>query len=129
MLLLLHPDFPLTILKTTAGLDMIIATLRMTASPGKQTEILHSLRPLLGPTRVQPGCLSCRLYRDVEHTNVFVWMEAWESQAALERHLRSAEYRILLALLDLSSQPPEIRFDTVAATQGMEMIAAVTATR
>ena len=108
---------------------MIIATLRMTAPPGKQTDILHSLKPLLEPTRVQPGCLSCRLYRDVEQTHTFAWIEEWESQAALERRFQSADYRILLALLDLSSQPPEIRFDTVAATQGMEMIAAVTATR
>ncbi len=108
---------------------MIIATLRMTAPPGKRTEILRTLKPLLGPTRVQPGCLSCRLYRDVEQTNTFVWMEVWESQAALERRFQSADYRILLALLDLSSQLPEIRFDTVAATQGMEIIAAVTATQ
>ncbi len=107
---------------------MIIATLRMTAPPGKRTEILRTLRPLLGPTRVQPGCLSCRLYRDVEQSNALIWLEEWESQAALERHVRSADYRILLAMLDLSSKPPEIRFDTVAATQGMEMIAAVIAT-
>ncbi len=81
------------------------------------------LRALIGPTRVETGCISCRLYREVIDPRSVIWLEEWSTQEDLERHLRSRQYMKILAALDMSDMRPEIRFDTVVETKGMQLIA------
>jgi quinol monooxygenase YgiN len=49
-------------------------------------------------------------------------MERWDSQPEFERHIRSELYRRILAALDFSRKPPEVVFDFVTASKGMELI-------
>jgi quinol monooxygenase YgiN len=77
---------------------------------------------MLGPTEVEPGCLSCRFYQDIQDENVLNYVEEWRSKEDLFRHLRSEQYRKLLAVVDTSQEEPEIRFDTISQTEGIEAI-------
>ena len=114
------------LLTKSRGENMIIATLRIVTSPENHQEILQTLRSVLGPTQVQPGCISCRLYdNDVEDENALFLLEEWKTQEDLEQHLRSDDYRRILAAMELASQAPEITFNVVSHTQGMEVIHAV----
>ena len=74
------------------------------------------------PTRVERGCLSYRLYQDVENRNTFILIEEWETQEDLERHISKDNQRQLLTLMDLLSEQPELRFNTVSHTAGMDLI-------
>ena len=74
------------------------------------------------PTRVERGCLSFRLYQDVENRNTFVLLEEWATQEDLERHICKDNQRQLLTLMDLLSEQPELRFNTVSHTAGMDLI-------
>ncbi len=80
------------------------------------------LRSLIGPTRVETGCMSCHLYQDVNDQKVITWMEQWSTQDNLNRHLRTPQYKRILATLDMSDVQPEVRFDTVVETKGMQLI-------
>ncbi len=80
------------------------------------------LRSLIGPTRVETGCLSCHLYQDVNDARSVIWMEQWRSQDDLNRHVRTQKYKTILAALDMSDAQPEISFDTVVETKGMQLI-------
>jgi quinol monooxygenase YgiN len=86
-------------------------------------DIVRVLRSLIEPTRVQTGCVSCGLYKDLHDPNVIVWVEEWNTQDDLKRHLRSPQYKKILAALDMSNSQPEMRFDTVIETKGMQLIA------
>jgi len=101
---------------------LITATLRIRVSKGKRGEISRLLRSLIGPTRVETGCLSCHLYQDVNDPYAITWMERWRSQDDLNCHLRTPQYKRILAALDMSDVQPEIRFDTVVETKGMQLI-------
>ena len=101
---------------------MVITSVRINAPLGKRDEIVKTLGSLLGPTRVLPGCLSCNIYQDLENPNMLTLIEEWESRASLDRHVRSDEFRRILAAIDLASEPPEIRFCSVASTSGIELI-------
>jgi quinol monooxygenase YgiN len=103
---------------------MIVFSLTVSVPPAAQAEFLSSLGALLEPTRVVPDCLACRLYIDVEDTKVFTLLEEWASQDALDRHLSSSAYKTLVAAIELSMQPPVIRFDRVAERAGIEVITA-----
>jgi quinol monooxygenase YgiN len=72
--------------------------------------------------RVEDGCISCRLYHEAGQPNVIAWVEEWETEKDLRRHLKSDVYRKILAALDLAEEEPEICFNTVAETKGMQLI-------
>jgi quinol monooxygenase YgiN len=101
---------------------MIVGTLRILPAPDRRAEILEVFRAIQGPVLTQPGCVACHIYEEQGPEQAVVLEERWESQAALEAHLRSESYRRILGAIELSSGPPEVRFDTVSATEGMDLI-------
>lgn len=103
---------------------MIVFTLRVVVPTAKRHELVKSVGALLAPTRVQPGCIRARLYADMDDLNAFALVEEWESQPDLDRYLASDVYKTIVAAMEASSEPPEVRFDTVERSGGMEVIAA-----
>jgi quinol monooxygenase YgiN len=106
---------------------IVVSTLRIVTAPQSRAKVVRTLSAQLGPTRVQPGCLKCDLYQDVEDSEIIILVEEWESQADLSLHLRSEDYRCVLAAIELSREQPEIHFDTVTRLVGLEVIVAARA--
>jgi quinol monooxygenase YgiN len=100
----------------------ILVTLRMIVRPERRSDLLETMRGMLEPARVERGCLSYRLYEDVDDRNTLVLVEEWKSQQDFERHIRTDNQLWLLALMDLLSEQPESRFNTVSHTAGIELI-------
>jgi len=101
---------------------MILATVRMTIASQKRDEVLKILRSMAEQCRYDPGCLSCHIYGDLQEKDVFVLEQAWRAEEDLDLHLRSGEYLNLLLVLEMSIKQPEIRFDTIASSMGIEAI-------
>jgi quinol monooxygenase YgiN len=101
---------------------MVISTSRMIVRSERRGDLLRTIKGILEPTRVERGCLSYRLYTDVENRNAFVLLEEWATQEDFERHILTENEQRLLTLLDLLSVEPELRFNTVSKTAGMELI-------
>jgi quinol monooxygenase YgiN len=101
---------------------MIIERLRLVARRENRKELQAALFFLLGPTRVEPGCMSCELFQDVCNPNGFQFESVWETEADFLRHLRSEIYRQLLILMELSAQAPRVQFHTVSETQGLGFV-------
>jgi quinol monooxygenase YgiN len=104
---------------------MILSTVRITAALGQEDDVVLTLASLLGPTRVEPGCASCDVFADMTAQNVWVLQSAWRTWEDLNRHLRSDRYRQVLALMELSAVPPEVKFQVICQTAGMEHVRAV----
>ena len=83
---------------------------------------METMKGMLEPARVERGCLSYRLYEDVEDRNTLVLVEEWKTQKDLESHLHTDNQRRMLALMDLLSEQPELQFNTVSHTAGMDLI-------
>ena len=101
---------------------MIVGTLRILPAPERRAQVLEVFRAIQEPVLTQPGCLACHVYEEQAPEPAVVLVERWESEAALETHIRSEAYRRILGACELSRASPEIRFDTVSATDGMERI-------
>ena len=101
---------------------MILSTLRMNVRPERRSDLLETMRGMLEPARVERGCLSYCLYEDVEDKNTFVLVEEWKTQNDLERHIRTDNQRRILALMDFLKEKPELRFNSVSHTSGIELI-------
>ena len=101
---------------------MIQSTIRMTIPPDKSNEIMKIIGWVVELCRDDPGCLSCHLYEDLQEKNSLVLEQVWRDQENLDLHLRSEEYRNLLLVLEMSLKKPEIRFDTISDSTGIETI-------
>ncbi len=60
------------------------------AKPGCEEQLREALVGIVGPTRKEPGALQYDLHRDVSEPRRFVFVERWESEAALAAHAKSA---------------------------------------
>jgi quinol monooxygenase YgiN len=101
---------------------MIRATIRMTIPPNKSAQVLEILRPVFELCRDDPGCLGCHIYGDLQEKNIILVEEVWSTEEDQERHLRSDEYRNLLLVLELALKRPEIKFETITCSTGIETI-------
>ena len=101
---------------------MIVGTIRILPPPNRRAEVLEVLRAIQGPVLAQPGCASCHVYEEEGPEPAVVLVERWETEAAFETHLRSEAYRRILGAVELSSSAPEICFDHVSQSEGIERI-------
>ena len=101
---------------------MILATLRMAIPVQKRGEALKILKSMVARNQAQPDCVFCRICEDILEDNVLQFEEMWRSEEELERHLRSDQYHKVLLVLEMSLKQPEIRFDTISSSTGIEAI-------
>ena len=103
---------------------MIVSNTKISVKPENRKELLQTLISLIGGIRHMKGCVSYNLYQEVENENVFMLIEEWETQADLDNHLRSDRFGVLLGALNLLSDTPEFRFNTLAHAAGIEALKA-----
>ena len=101
---------------------MILSTLQIVVPDRKREEALEVLRMYMGPACHQAGCISCQGFQELDEENSIILIEEWVSQAYLDRHLSGSEYKKVLALMEISSVPPEIKFHTVWNSEGIELL-------
>jgi len=83
---------------------------------------LKILRSIAEQCKDDPGCLSFHIYGDLQEENVLMLEEVWMSEEDLDLHLRSDEYRNLLLVMEMALKHPEVRFNTVSTSTGIETI-------
>lgn len=101
---------------------MVIATISMTVPVKRFAEAWTILKSIAEQSRVQPGCLSCRIYKNGQEDNALMFQQLWSDEENMERHLRSDQYRQVLLVLEMAAEQPEIRFDTILSSKGIETI-------
>ena len=104
---------------------MIFAHIRVTAPGSRRPEIVKALRSVIGPTRLEHGCMACDLLEEIDNPGVLHLVARWQTQQDLEDHLRSARYARLLAIAEVSAEPPVIAFHWVTLTKGLSYLAQV----
>jgi len=101
---------------------MIHSTVKMKIPRQKVREALEILTLVAERTRVQPGCVSCRVYLDTQEGQLILFEEMWRTQHELDSHLRSEQYRNVLLVIEMADEKPEIIFNPLSDATGMETI-------
>jgi quinol monooxygenase YgiN len=101
---------------------MILATLRATIPLQKRSEALKIFKSMVSRNQAQPDCIFCRISEDALEENIIQFEEMWRNEEDLERHLRSDEYHRVLLVMEMALKQPEIRFDTISSSTGIETI-------
>ena len=100
----------------------IDASIRIIIPSKKRKEALIILSSLIEQTKLEEGCVSCRLYRDVQEECALMLAETWASEKDMERHLSSDKFLAVLLVVEMASEFPEIRFDVISHSTGIETI-------
>lgn len=101
---------------------MVRSTIRMLIPLNKQSEALEILEMVRVETQFESSCISTRLYRGVDEVRAIMVEELWTSEEDLLHHLQSEEYRRVLLVVEMAEEHPEIRFDTINCSSGVETI-------
>ena len=101
---------------------MIIEQMSIEMPHGKRQELGSALSSLVGPTLVQPGCLSCRLFQGWPNLEGLRMETRWASHEDLVFHLQSELYKRLLLLMELSPRPPVLEFYSVLEIRGLDLV-------
>ena len=101
---------------------MNMMILRMRLIQSKVQEALRVFDTILGPISVQPGCRHFKLWIDVKCDNEFILFEQWDSFEHLKRHICSADFRGILAVMDMAVERPSMRFYSVSAVSDFDLV-------
>lgn len=104
--------------------SLIRSSIRLRIPLEDQSEVIDILGSVKEQTQVEPTCIYVRLYRGVNQAEIIMIEELWEKEDELRRHLKSELYRRVLLAMELSEDPPEVRFDRVIDFTGFETIEA-----
>jgi quinol monooxygenase YgiN len=101
---------------------LIVFSIQIVAPDDRRTALLRTLGSILGPTRVAPGCLDARLYSDLDRRKTLLLIEDWETREQFERNLDMAKLNAIVAAIELSSEAPVVRVDTVEREEGVDAL-------
>jgi len=102
---------------------MLIVILRLSVPPHTTSHVIDLFESYRGPVSVQPGCRSIHLYSHFAKSGDFMLIEEWNSPDALHSHVRSDDFRKVLALMDLAATAPDLSFLTVSSAGGFDLVA------
>lgn len=71
---------------------------------------------------MQSGCFRCDIHEDLQQKNSILFSSLWSSKEDFEQHLRSDYFRNALLVLEMAEKKPEIRFDEISGSSGMETV-------
>jgi quinol monooxygenase YgiN len=99
---------------------MVRMTVVFVASHPRGHQLLQALRSLTTLTRLDPACLTCTVWSDLDSSVRYV--EEWATELDLKRRMQADPFTTLLAFMEGAEEPPEIRFDFYTLSRGLDYV-------
>lgn len=93
---------------------MITAAIIIHGRPEKRTEILQTIKGIMGKLLKDTKCREVKIYRDIDDENTFFFVENWLSEDDLNDYFCSRLFKILLGINPLLESQLEITLFTGA---------------
>jgi quinol monooxygenase YgiN len=104
---------------------MIVVVGRVQTDAGRRAEFVRIGQAVAAASRLEPGCISYRVYQDTENENDFVFVEEWESDAALQQHFATSHVaEFLQAIRATLVAPPDVKFHSIASSMDLADVTA-----
>src|SRR5690349_21224034 len=99
---------------------MIVVVGRVKTDAGRRDDLIRIGQTVAAASRQEPGCISYQVCQDTEDENAFVFVEQWESEAALQSHFGTPHVAELMAAIPGAvAGPPDVKFHTVASSRDL----------
>jgi quinol monooxygenase YgiN len=101
---------------------MILMSLKIIPPRKRTAELIEALRVQMGRIQVQPGCIRCQLTQDTKEHNIVVYQEEWVAWPDVDKQILSERFSQILELMEQSVNTPELSFNDVRETRGIEYV-------
>ena len=101
---------------------MINVSVNLVAHPGKQDELMQSIRVLKDRIASETGCVACRVYQNPDNPDEFVVFEQWENEKQAYAHLDSENLAVLVGAGSVLSQDIRVSLSEEPSIVSMEQI-------
>ena len=102
---------------------MIVVVGRVKTDDQHRDELLRIGHEGVAASLQDEGCISYRLYEDTERPNEFVFIEEWESDAALQEHFATSHIAEFMRTLPTTLiAPPDVKFHTIESTRDLSNV-------
>lgn len=99
---------------------MVRLTIVLIPLPRNVRQLVDALRSLSVGAHLEVGRLETNVWSDSDSTVHYV--EEWATEADMRRRVRSEAFTSLLGVFDLAKEAPDIRFDFVASSRGLDYV-------
>lgn len=104
---------------------MIVVVGRVQTDAGRRAELVRIGQAVAAASRLEPGCISYRVYQDTENEDDFVFVEEWESDVALQQHFATSHVaEFLQAIQATLVAAPDVKFHTIASSMDLADVTA-----
>ena len=88
-------------------------------------QLVHALRFLAFSTRLEVGCLGCRVLTEESDESTVGYVEEWATEEAIRLRVCSERFTRLLEVFESAQEPPSVQFDFVTERRGLDYVAEV----
>jgi quinol monooxygenase YgiN len=99
--------------------DVVTLTIDMRFPPESIDQAIQLLVSGSGRIEAKPGCGESLIARDSVEENRVRYSETWATDAALQRHLQSEEFRRVLFAMDMCCEEPQVAIGNFAGHTGL----------
>lgn len=99
---------------------MIVVVGRVRTDLDKRDALVRVGQAVAECSRAESGCISYRVYEDIEIENEFVFVEEWESNEALRLHFATQHVRDFMQAIPATIvAPPDVKFHAIASSMDL----------
>jgi len=101
---------------------LIVLTARIESNVPERRELGQALLAWAAAARREAGAIVAHVYEDFEAPAAFCLVAQWESQHAIEAHIRGTEFGAVLGALELLARPPQLSITQVGDVNGNDAL-------
>jgi|ERR1041385_2047138 quinol monooxygenase YgiN len=101
--------------------DAVITTASITVRPENRKELCLTVASLLNPIRQEAGCKSYKFYGEAGDENSFLLMGEWQTREALNQHLESNNFAVLMGSIMLLAKVSIVDFKLMREFSGRHL--------
>src|SRR5215831_14001822 len=98
--------------------DGVVTAATISVRPENRKELCLTVASLLNLIRQEPGCTGYRFYGEAGDENSFLLMGEWQTRDALNRHLESNNFAVLMGSIMLLGKISTVDFKLLREFSG-----------
>ncbi len=103
---------------------MIVVIGRVRTDEARREELVRVANDVVTASRMDPGCIGYRFYRDMEDGDAYLFVEEWESLEALRAHFATAHIATFMKAIPAAIVgAPDVQFHEVSRTFDLSNVA------
>ena len=106
-------------MKPADSIGVVTCSIEMRFGADDVDSAVRLLLSVVERIEVKTGCRTCSVSRDAVETGRILYSEVWAAESAFRLHVRSDEFRPVLAAMDMCCEEPSVTIGALSGRTGI----------